>query len=277
MRILSLDGGGVKGVLQAKLLERLDDATAFVETVDLFAGTSVGAILALYLANGGRPGVLLREIRRSAHDVFGDRIAHGTLSEVLGASRALAALRGLLEEAFGARRLPELRREVVVTAFDLLRMRPKILTRKDDMTLVDAALASSAAPLYMPVHMVKTHGGAALVDGGVFANNPSKRALDHADDDEGSVMLSIGSGKALLAGRRPSLLNVLFDGTESMAHADCAKRLPRNKYFRFQPDLTEEVGLDDAHKVPMLLEQGEIMDLEAAETWIKLHWIGLED
>lgn len=281
MRILSLDGGGVKGVLQAKILERLDDATGFVSSVDLFAGTSVGAISALYLASGGTAGSLVRELRRSARDVFGGRAEHGTMEEFLGASRAAAALRGLLEEAFGDKRVSELPRDVFVMAYDLIAMRPRVITRRDDMRIVDAALASSAAPLYLPVHLVKGHGSMALIDGGVFANNPSLKALDHLKRDDKATLLSIGAGRPVQdpqrPARRPSLLNVLFDGMESMAHAWCQRRLEKNKYFRLQPDLLEEVGLDDVEKVPALVHQGENMDLEDAETWIKLRWIGLED
>ena len=53
--ILSLDGGGIRGVLTAELLRRLDDALPFMDHVDVIAGTSSGGIPALGLADGLRP------------------------------------------------------------------------------------------------------------------------------------------------------------------------------------------------------------------------------
>lgn len=301
MRILSLDGGGVKGALQAKLLERLEAQEPFLQHVDLFAGTSIGGIQALALAAGVPLRQLVALFREKASAIFGARdladTLTGTLDEYVRANFAQAPLREALVELFGDKRLPELPREVLLTTFDLARFKPMFLDRSDDWSLVDAGLATSAAPTYLPVHLVRSvkDGLAACVDGGVFANNPSERALTFARELKAKAitMLSIGAGKppntppeeALEEGKRMLdwgfrqwvvkkphlLLKLWFDGSESLAHYACHKQLG-DEYCRVQPVLACEVDLADYAKVPALFSAADAYDTEEVVAWIKLYW-----
>ena len=74
MRILSLDGGGIRGVLTARVLERLDQACpGFMGHVDVIAGTSTGGIQALKLASGGKVTELVGLYQQRGRDIFRPR------------------------------------------------------------------------------------------------------------------------------------------------------------------------------------------------------------
>ena len=313
MRILSLDGGGVKGVLEARVLERLEAEAPFLADVDLFAGTSTGGILALALAAGVPVADCVALYRDNAGTIFSprdmlDRIAGGA-DEYFRANFAQTGLRDALVDVFGDKRLPELDKEVLVPCFDLMRFRPKFLDRTDDWSCVDAALATSAAPTYLPGHIVHekhtasgsrtTKSGAVrcMVDGGVFANNPSSCALDFATYKlraEGPIrLLSLGAGstpyrppeellydesKTLDWGYRQwivlpphPLMKVLFDGSVVTAHSSCRWKLGAG-YRRIQPVLPEDVDLADASKVPLLIAVADGYELNGAVTWLKEIW-----
>src|SRR5262249_16026865 len=76
-RILSMDGGGIRGILTARLLERiLQEKPDFISHVDLFAGTSTGSILAIGLAKGLTPTELVRLYRQQGPNIFHQAILH---------------------------------------------------------------------------------------------------------------------------------------------------------------------------------------------------------
>lgn len=305
--VLSLDGGGVKGVLEAVLIQRLEQYTGFLSKVDLFSGTSTGGILALALAHGVPVEECVSIYTEHASTIFAardliDRI--GGADEYFRADFAQDGLRKVLAEVFGTTRLPELKREVLVPTFDLVRFKPKLLDRSDDWSLVDAALATSAAPTYFPVHVVRedytgraTARGSvrAFVDGGMYANNPSDRAVSFARqhlgvEEERMILLSVGAGSVpgmpiqelLDEGRnaldwgirqwivkKPHwLLKVLFDGSVAAAHFATAASLGQ-RYHRLQAALPCEVDLADAGKVSLLRSVGESYDLEEELAWLR--------
>lgn len=311
MRVLSLDGGGVKGVLEARLLERLESEAPFLHKVELFAGTSTGGILALALAAGVPVADCVALYELNATRIFASRglsdSLAGGLDEYVRADYSQDGLRDVLTETFGNKRLPELEREVLVPAFDLARFRPKFLDRSDDWSLVDAALATSAAPTYLPVHIVReslkgraTSKGSvrALIDGGVFCNNPSKAASDFARHRLGAkiiTLLSLGAGQTPYAPpeellteaskmldwgfrqwlvKHPHLLlKVLFDGSVVANHYSSRVELG-DSYYRLQPVLPEDVDLADAAKVPLLKAVADAYDLEEALAWVKMRMGG---
>jgi uncharacterized protein len=188
-RILSLDGGGIRGLLTVALLERLERARpGFLDRVDLFAGTSTGSILALGLAYGLSPTEL-----RKLYDDQGKWIFHDSLRDnvrdlwfLRGARYSNKHLKHALTERFGSHSLGDLKKKVLVATFDLDNWsvnldKPRMWKAKffhnfsgDDSdateSIVDVALRSSAAPTYFPVYQ-------GYVDGFVIANNPSMCAL----------------------------------------------------------------------------------------------------
>lgn len=185
--ILTLDGGGARGYLSAKILEH---AETYLNAVtgeelplgarfDLIAGTSTGGIIALALAIG-RPA---REIAGlyEAHlpDIFGSAMRRSAFTAYVWPKYRSAALRRVVEDIFGEKTLNDVQTDVCVVAVSLLNAQPRIfrsdyiksgLPRRDEQ-LADLAMATSAAPTYFEAQSVKhlSH----LADGGLCANNPT--------------------------------------------------------------------------------------------------------
>src|SRR5271155_2602074 len=170
-RILSCDGGGIRGVLSAALLNRLVGAyPALLQdragTVTLFAGTSTGGILALGLAAGFTPAQIRDLYVTNGKLIFDsswtrDVVELGGLS---GSKYDNTNLKQILLETFGALKLQDLPPRVLIASFSLDNQadpserpwNPKFFhnfTGSDsdgDSLVVDVAMSSSAAPTYFP-------------------------------------------------------------------------------------------------------------------------------
>ena len=131
-----------------------------------------------------------------------------------------------------------------LTVDDIERRRARLLRRSDDLTMVEAAHASSAAPSYFePVRA----GGATLVDGGVYATNPAMLAYAEVAGDL-ELLVSLGTGEhtrplpyeqvrgwGRLEWVRP-VLDVVFDGTADAVDLELEALLGAG-YVRFQTPL----------------------------------------
>jgi len=187
-RILSIDGGGIRGLLPASLLAMLEDAVGepVAEHFDLIVGTSTGAIIALGLG-AGMPAAEIRDFYLDHGPAIfsGSRGPRWLRHLALGKYNA-AGLRGALEDALGARRLGESGTRLVVPSVNLETGQVHIyktahhprLERDYKELMVDVGLASAAAPSYLPTY--RSTGGIPLVDGGLFANNPVGLAVVEA-------------------------------------------------------------------------------------------------
>ena len=194
-RILSLDGGGIRGVLTAVLLDRLQQQYPKLlneqsDKVTLFAGTSTGGILSMGLAEGLSPQQI-----RDLYVVNGKSIFDSTwlrdivdIGGLAGAKYDNGNLKHVLQQIFTGKRLDDLKRRVLIASFQLdneasdpakRSWKPKIFHNfpgpdSDGAALVvDVAMETSAAPTYFP-----SYNG--YIDGGVIANNPSMAALAQA-------------------------------------------------------------------------------------------------
>ena len=260
MKILSVDGGGIRGLIPARVLAEIERRCGRPagELFDLVAGTSTGAIIACALT---RPDPLPAErIARiyveEGPEIFSRSLIKritsvgGLIDERYESDGLLTSLRRHLAPA----RLADARPAILLTAYDIERRRARLLRGDDDMSMVDAAHASSAAPSYFePVRV----GGATLVDGGVFATNPAMCAYaDRAGDVDLLVSLGCGELTRVLPydevkdwGRlewiRPAL-DVVFDGTADAVDVQL-QALLGDSYIRLQTRLDEASDdLDDA-------------------------------
>lgn len=211
--ILSCDGGGIRGLLTALLIKKLDHDCHLLKHVDLFAGTSSGGVIALGLAAGVPITEISELFRRNAKRIFEPRSpADFKLPELLGAILAqlnpdLVKLleqnykylynvrydnRGLIKalaeiETDAVKHdklLTDLNRKVLVTTFQLEDKnghggwRPVALHNLGkpavESHLIEAAMCTSAAPVYFPPY--EHHQLGYCVDGGMFANNPGSLA-----------------------------------------------------------------------------------------------------
>ena len=348
-RVLSCDGGGIRGVITARLLQALDPSV--LDNIDLFAGTSTGSIIALGLASGVPIDTIVRLYSSEAccsqiFEPYLPEVEQDRAGEALATSeQALAAtldgppdlgdrLRELgpvllfpkyrssgLRELL-ARHLPDMtlaevwtrrKKGVVAPSFQLgaaaasggrqwlarlFNNLPHVAWMPDTKVL-DAVMASAAAPVFFPPHDVPRAPGAnAFIDGGVFANNPSTAALaaliGSRVAEERNIplsrvyLLSVGTGftasaypppdarfpYGVLGWMRPRqddgapsfpLVGVVFDGTSQINDFAASLMLGVDNAIRVNPQFDEPFSMDDCGAVPAMLAATE--RFMATEEW----------
>jgi patatin-like phospholipase/acyl hydrolase len=186
-QILSLDGGGLRGIFSAAVLARLEEDLdiRITDHFDLIAGTSTGGIIALGLGMGLTPRQLVEFYTRLGPRVFRDRTRLRAVRHVFKAKYAGEPLRAALTDVFGESTFGESTKRLVITSYNLgsedvyLFRAPHLPHLKRDWRAraVDVAMATAAAPTYLPGVALD---GCRLVDGGVWANNPAMVALIEA-------------------------------------------------------------------------------------------------
>jgi uncharacterized protein len=186
-QILSLDGGGLRGMFSAAVLARLEDdlGVRLVDHFDLIAGTSTGGIIALGLGLGMTPRQILEFYTNHGPRIFRDSSHLRGIRHVFRAKYSVTPLRTALSKEFGERRFGESTKRLVITSYNLgaedvyLFRTPHLPTLARDWRekVVDVALATSAAPTYLPGMSLD---GARLIDGGIWANNPIMVAVTEA-------------------------------------------------------------------------------------------------
>jgi patatin-like phospholipase/acyl hydrolase len=297
-RILAFDGGGIRGVYTAVLLQRLAaQVPGFLDGAQLLAGTSTGGILALGLASGMTADQLVKLYQDNGKQIFARSIFRkiGDLGDLVGAKYDNANLQKILLGVFGDKTLDDLLpRHVLVSSFDLdcpgtqRSWNPKFFHnfKGDDSDgsekVVDVALRTSAAPTYFPVYQ-------GYVDGGVVANNPSMAALAQALDRETGQqelsdirLFSVGTGGSPIfisgdthnwgiAQWAHSLVDMMIDGMMGVADYECSRVL-RGNYFRLAPPLPAPVAMDAVGKIPLLVADANNVDLNLAVKWLKANF-----
>jgi uncharacterized protein len=272
VRVLAIDGGGIRGLIPALVLAELERRAGrpVFELFDLIAGTSTGGILACALCG---PDPLPAEQVATIYEEEGPAIfdrsvwqrirsAEGLLDEKYDAG----ALDRALERFLGDKRLADTVPELIVPTYDMTEPGPFFFKTRnarergaEDFPLTVVARATSAAPTYFEPLPVR---GRALVDGGVYAVNPAMSAFAEVLRFQPSadvVMLSLGTGQrtrsrrfadvddwGLVEWARP-ILDVVFDGISDAVDYQLRHVLGGDRYWRLQVELTRASDdLDDA-------------------------------
>jgi uncharacterized protein len=261
VKALAIDGGGIRGLIPALVLAEIERRTGrrMATMLDLIAGTSTGAIIACALAHPDpKPAEEIADIYVTDGPKIFDRSllkvitsADGYLDERYDDKGLMASLRSHLDGA----RLAEATTLTMVTAYDL-QARCALLLRSDtdDVSMVDAARASSAAPTYFePLRL----GARTLVDGGVAAVNPALYAYAEGAARP-DLLLSLGTGELTRPlpydkvkdwGRlewAPMIVDVVFDAGSDAVEAQLDAVMGVG-YIRLQTRLEEASDdLDDA-------------------------------
>lgn len=162
-QILSLDGGGFKGMFSAAVLERLeaDLGVSVVDHFDLVTGTSTGGIIALGLGAALRPAQLVDFYVDRGPDIFpGPR--RRALRRPFRSKYRAGPLRSALEEVLGEATLADSQVPLAIPTYDLCNddvylfrtpHAPRLLRDRRER-MVDVALATAAAPTYLPAHQL---------------------------------------------------------------------------------------------------------------------------
>ena len=279
-RILSIDGGGIRGVFPAAFLAGLENrylgGTSVAKYFDLIAGTSTGGIIALGLADGLRASELRDIYIQRGCEIF-PPVRSGILGIVERQWRNFfqlfryrydrEALTRVLEETFGDRKLGEASSRLCIPSFEgrygevyIFKTPHHPDFRKDGRErMTKVAAATGAAPTYFqPLR----DGGYTFVDGGVWANNPIMIALVDAltcfaVPRECISILSIGCGDESYVVGRPKVLRGGLFAWRDIIHA--AMRLQSQNALGqaglligadrvvrvVAPELNHQINLDD--------------------------------
>lgn len=224
-KILSIDGGGIRGIIPLKVLSALERIIGRLsDTFDLIAGTSTGAIIALSLTASKanlRASDVLNLYETRSHEIFRSnphRRAHEFVAGMIPRFKAgqEELIRSLIDhpfytdegltqlasEIFGETLMRHTRTNVLIPAVDITHLNAPITKRFTNLTKADAffavqdvGLASAAAPTYFPYKHLK---GRTYVDGGLSCNNPAEQSHWHARHHNVSLesdhILSLGTG-----------------------------------------------------------------------------------
>ncbi|TGN09376.1 CBASS cGAMP-activated phospholipase [Leptospira ilyithenensis] len=186
-RVLSIDGGGIKGIYAASLLATLEKhyKIKIHEQFDLICGTSTGGIISLGLSLGISASDILQFYLKFANQIFPKhRNRFKILNRFIGPSYKQTPLKDALTSIFHNHTMKDLKTNVCIPAVDINTGKPIIfkkdhrpyLTRDNETYLVDVALSTSAAPTYFPIHSFEHNQTKILnryTDGGLCYNNPS--------------------------------------------------------------------------------------------------------
>lgn len=253
VRILSIDGGGIRGIIPAVILKQIEQCAKkpIHQLFDLIAGTSTGGIISLGLCvpNSENPQAakytaadLIDLYETYGHEIFSRNLGHRILSfnSLLRPKYPHQNLEKILSKYFLETKLSESLTEVLIPAYEIERRiawffkssKARENTERDP-TFVEVARATSAAPTYFQPSIWKPpqeNDYFSFVDGGVYANNPAMCAFVEAKNkmpnSEEVVLVSIGTGyrtkrisynKAKnwgLVNWAQPILNVVFDGVE---------------------------------------------------------------
>lgn len=264
VRILSIDGGGIRGVMPAVVLAEIEARTQrpIADLFDLIAGTSTGGIIALALtkpgADGG-PRYTAKELV-ALYDEEGGRIFRRSLwkkllplDNLLEERFSSEGIEEVLSEYFGDAKISEAVTPTFVTSYEIERRTPFFFkshkAKTDaarDYLMIHAARATSAAPTYFEPARLDARDSSdyySLIDGGVYANNPAMCAYVEAHsmfpDAKDFLVVSLGTGELTrriphedavgwgLAHWAQPLLGVVFDGVSDTVDYQLKLLCPR--------------------------------------------------
>jgi patatin-like phospholipase/acyl hydrolase len=248
--ILSIDGGGIRGIIPALVLAEIEKCTKSrtARLFDLIAGTSTGGILALGLCKddgNGQPKYSASDLaglyEKRGKEIFARSLWKGVSSVggITDEKYSADGLENVLEEYFGNEPLGASLTDCLITSYDIQLREPHFFkswrSEWKSVEMRSAARATSAAPTYFEPALVPVGGGTrTLIDGGVFVNNPVMSAYAEYrrlfPNENEFFVVSIGTGELV----RPipyseakdwgkvdwvvPLLSCMFDGATDAAN-----------------------------------------------------------
>jgi patatin-like phospholipase/acyl hydrolase len=263
-QILSLDGGGIKGLFSAAVLAHLEEdlKVRVTDHFDLITGTSTGGIIALALASGMSPKEIVHFYVESGPHIFPQQ-RFADLRHLIRHKFSSSNLKKTLRNCFGEKLLCDLHKRVVIPAYNIgdddvyLFKTPHHdrLRRDYKVPIWKAAMATSSAPTFFSSFTELDH--LRLVDGGVWANNPSMvgiaEAVSMLDIPLSAIrVLSLGTTDELKS--RPKCLdhggmwhwrkeavNVILRGQSIGANTQVQHLLGKDKVLRIDPKVPDGI------------------------------------
>lgn len=183
-KILSIDGGGIKGLYSAKILQHFEEKfnCHISDYFDMICGTSTGGLIALALSLKIPAVDIVKFYTEKGPIIFPKR------NKLFAIWRQVAwkgkfsdePLKNALIDIFGEKLIGESNNLLCIPSYTITEARPWIfkfdygsLKRDNRTKYVDVALATSAAPTYFPMAEIENYNKKQFVDGGIWANNPT--------------------------------------------------------------------------------------------------------
>lgn len=226
VRILSIDGGGMKGIISAIVLQRLEELlriysknenAVISDYFDLIGGTSTGAIITALLLTPDDCG----NAKYSASDIVSLYKEHGkeifkkrtlyplnTMFGLFGSRYTSKPFEKLLSQYFKDLTLSDMRKDCLCTSYNTSNHKAVFFStlsnkgwEKENYLMKDIVLASTAAPTYFPPKQIYNENcpNNCYIDGGVIANNPAlcllveSMKMPHHTEIKDTMLLSIGN------------------------------------------------------------------------------------
>ena len=302
-KILSIDGGGIRGVFPAHILHCIDSRLKIDPTAhfDMLTGTSTGAIIAAALACKIKPDVVVSMYKEKGTSIFKKktswwpRRARPGFHSLYDSSSLVA----LLSEIFGDTKLGDISTPLILPSTDIGHGGVHVFksnysssfTRDNQVYVRDAVLASCSAPTYFDPARVNEY---ALADGGLWANNPSLTAVIDAQrrlniEKEDIKILSMGTGHSRtfysvkVSERKWGFLNgwgglqfidFLMSVQAQSIHNYLELSLRRDQLLRMNFDSECPLPLDDCSAIDDLISRADRMfthESEKLKTFLTTH------
>ncbi|KAM3092567.1 patatin-like phospholipase family protein [Phormidesmis sp. 146-12] len=340
-RVLSIDGGGIRGIIPSMILNYIEERTGkrIATMFDLISGTSTGGILALGLTKRNSDSSINHEPEYTAAELvhfyrkFGKKIFSEyiptSVDDLLQPKFNPQSRQEVLEELLGEACVEDALREIFITSYDIELRTPIFFTsnrKAEESDSLDsrklcrgfkmshAAMATSAAPTFFPPYKLETvhrtsEGYYALIDGGIFANNPSslammeamisyKRNTNEELQRDDTLVVSLGTGALTRKYKYRDvknwgqlkwaipILNIVLDGqSEAVAYQLDKLMITEGQgrnYYRFQVPLSSDNGhdqMDNAspRNIEYLEELGERLIAQRKESLDQLCEVLKED
>ncbi|KAF0395822.1 hypothetical protein F8M41_010206 [Gigaspora margarita] len=306
--ILSIDGGGIRGIVPALWLSEIECRThkPISSLFNMIAGTSTGGIIATGLSapwfdivyemvvindttidvpkliyDYSRPRFLASDLlniyKNEAENLFSKKWKWDIFNiQMMNEKYTDHGRSTLFNEKFKGTRLDKVLTELVIPAANESNLtKTHLFTRHnarknplENDTLVDALMATTAAPTFFPPHKINNKG--IFLDGGIHLNNPASEAYSEAIrykvDEKKISVLSLGTGSYIPDPFSPekyrgqlfwaqNIHNTIMFAQEGNTDRQMYTKLG-NRYQRWQFWFENPIRLDDLNSIPYLLEMG---------------------
>lgn len=265
-RILSIDGGGVKGLLPAIWLQHIESQLPdpLHTYFDSIAGCSSGAITACAIASGYSAKQVVDIYKSDVQMAFPSRWLRRIINP-LGSLYPAGGVEKLLDKHFGDKLFGELLVQTMVVSYNMSKGNAAIFLSNEDRNhkIKDICRVSSAAPIYFPPAKLSIGGEEqAFIDGAIVSNNPIDIATvcytENHQVNQGLFLLSMGTGSPYYDldadevcawnayNWLGNLTRVIFDGTSDGSEFAIKHKVSPEAYARWQvPLMNASMSIDD--------------------------------
>lgn len=265
VRILSIDGGGIRGLFPAQYLAEIEEATKrkISDFFDLIVGTSTGGIIALGLGAGMDAEDIVDLYKNNAKLIFEPK--KFSFGGFINSKYDNKLFKELLKSVFRDTKIEESEVMLCIPSVELYRGVPKVYktphskrqNSDGEKEMWRVAMATSAAPVFFPP--AKVFENECNVDGGIWANNPSvvgiTEALDNGQSLDHIKVLSIGTGENIsyrsyhiennssMLKWKQKIVDLML-AMQSKSTINISKLLLKDKFTQVNFKLTSRVNVD---------------------------------